>query len=155
MNLKDTAAAKLAHRQTAVDSPCSGWLHPISHPGSQKLSTSSFSKNSFHPLRSACYKSGSRTPLLPRSNKSAWPEGLPAIQYQAFSYQAFILTQTEVCQLHYFHCLGYSPVYFKQLLSEKRITIHQVINLHETPGTNICYLPRVKVPGASGRSLVI
>ena len=46
---------------------------------------------------------------------------------------------TEVFQLGYFHCLGYFPVYFKQLLlREKQTTIYQVINLHETPRINIC-----------------
>lgn len=39
------------------------------------------------------------------------------------------------------HCLGYCPVYFKQLLlSKKQITLYRAINLHETPRTNICYL---------------
>lgn len=52
-----------------------------------------------------------------------------------------ILMHTEVSELHYFHCLGYFPGYFKQLaLSEKQITLYQVISLHEPPKTNISYL---------------
>lgn len=48
---------------------------------------------------------------------------------------------TEVCRQHHFHCLGDFPGHFKQLLlSEKQITLYQVINLHETHRTNICYL---------------
>lgn len=48
---------------------------------------------------------------------------------------------TEVCRLHPFQRLGYFPVHLMQLLlSEKQITLYQVINLHETHRTNICYL---------------
>lgn len=61
---------------------------------------------------------------------------------------------TEVCKLHYFPCVGYLPVYFKQLLlNEKQITIHQVINLHETPGTRICHLERASSKSEGMKSL--
>lgn len=47
----------------------------------------------------------------------------------------------EVCSLHHFHRSGDFPVHLKPLLlSEKQITLYQVINLHETHRTNICYL---------------
>lgn len=49
----------------AVDSPCSGWLHPSSHPRSQKLPTSSFSKNSFHPSEVLAIKAGPEPPSSP------------------------------------------------------------------------------------------
>lgn len=48
---------------------------------------------------------------------------------------------TEVCRLHCLHYLGDFPVHFEQLLlSKKQIALYQVINLHETHRTNICYL---------------